>query len=30
VNLGWRLEVARGAGHVGQQIYDRGADILKG
>jgi hypothetical protein len=30
VHLGWRLEIARGAGHVGQQIYDRGADILKG
>jgi hypothetical protein len=26
--FGWRLEIAHGAGHVGQQIYDKGADIL--
>jgi len=30
VHFGWRLEIAHGAGHVGQQIYDQGADILKG
>jgi hypothetical protein len=30
VYSGWRLEIAHGAGHVSQQIYDRGADILKG
>lgn len=29
VDFGWRLEIVRGAGHVSQQIYDRGADILK-
>jgi hypothetical protein len=28
--FGWRLELAPGAGHVSQAIYDRGADILKG
>lgn len=28
--LGWRLEIAPGAGHVDQQIYDQGADILNG
>jgi hypothetical protein len=27
--FGWRLKIAHGAGHVGQQIYDEGADILK-
>jgi len=30
VELGWRLDIAPGAGHVDQMIYDRGADILKG
>jgi hypothetical protein len=30
VHFGWRLEIAHGAGHVGQQIYDRGTNILKG
>jgi hypothetical protein len=30
VHFGWRLEIAHGTGHVGQQIYDQGADILKG
>lgn len=30
VKLGWRLEIAQGAGHVDQQIYDRGANILNG
>jgi hypothetical protein len=30
VHFGWRLEIAHGAGHVGQQIYGQGADILKG
>ena len=30
VHLGWKLEIARGTGHVGQLIYDRGADVLKG
>jgi hypothetical protein len=30
VHLGWRLEIAREAGHVSQQIYDQGADILMG
>jgi hypothetical protein len=29
VSFGWKLEIARGAGHVSQQIYDHGADILK-
>jgi hypothetical protein len=29
VHLGWTLEIARGTGHVGQQIYNQGADILK-
>ena len=28
-HFGWRLEIAHGAEHVGQQIYDQGADILK-
>jgi hypothetical protein len=28
VKFGWRLEIAHGAGHVDQQIYDQGADIL--
>lgn len=28
VALGWRLEIAPGAGHVDQQIYDQGANIL--
>ena len=28
VHLGWTLEIARGAGHVDQRIYDQGADIL--
>jgi hypothetical protein len=28
VKLGWRLEIAHGAGHVDQQIYEQGADIL--
>jgi len=28
VDFGWQLEIAHGAGHVSQQIYDRGADIL--
>jgi len=27
-SLAWRLELVPGAGHVSQQIYDRGADIL--
>jgi hypothetical protein len=27
--FGWRLEIAHGAGHVGQQIFDKAADILK-
>jgi hypothetical protein len=27
VRLGWRLEIEPGAGHVDQQIYDRGSDI---
>ncbi|MBI5262543.1 MAG: hypothetical protein HY852_12090 [Bradyrhizobium sp.] len=26
--FGWRLEIAHGAGHVDQQIYDRGSNIL--
>jgi hypothetical protein len=30
VHFGWRLEIAHRAGHVDQQIYDQGADILKG
>jgi hypothetical protein len=30
VHFGWRLEIAHGAGHVGQQIYDQGTNILKG
>jgi len=30
VTLGWRLEIAPGAGHVDQLIYDQGANILKG
>lgn len=30
VRLGWRLEIAAGAGHVDQRIYDQGADLLKG
>jgi hypothetical protein len=30
VKLGWRLEIAHGAGHVDQQIYNRGSDILNG
>lgn len=29
IPFGWRLEIAHGAGHVDQQIYDQGADILK-
>jgi hypothetical protein len=29
VHLGWTLEIARGTGHVGQQIYNQGANILK-
>ncbi|MBN9264080.1 MAG: hypothetical protein J0I57_18450 [Hyphomicrobium sp.] len=29
VSFGWRLKIVHGAGHVDQQIYDRGADILK-
>ena len=29
VQSSWRLEILRGAGHVSQQIYDQGADILK-
>lgn len=28
--FGWKLEIARGAGHVSQQIFDQGADILTG
>jgi len=28
VQLGWKLEVVRGASHVSQQIFDRAADIL--
>jgi len=28
-DFGWQLEIARGAGHVSQQIYDQGVDILK-
>lgn len=28
VALGWKLEIAPGAGHVGQLIYDQGANIL--
>lgn len=28
--LGWRLQIAPGAGHVDQLIYDQGADILNG
>ena len=30
VELGWRLEIALGAGHVDQQVYDQGSDILSG
>lgn len=30
VHFGWKLEIARDAGHVSQQIYDQGADILMG
>ena len=30
VRFGWRLEIAHGAGHVDQQIYDRGANLLEG
>ncbi|MGY3548835.1 dienelactone hydrolase [Bradyrhizobium sp. USDA 4472] len=30
VELGWRLEIAPGAGHVHQLIYDQGANILNG
>ena len=30
VELGWRLEISLGAGHVDQQIYDQGSDILSG
>lgn len=30
IHFGWRLEIAHGAGHVSQQIYDQGADILLG
>src|SRR5258708_5504192 len=30
VHLGWTLEIARETGHVGQQIYNQGADILRG
>jgi len=30
VELGWRLEIAPGAGHVDQLIYDQGANILNG
>ncbi|MGY4231237.1 dienelactone hydrolase [Bradyrhizobium sp. USDA 4449] len=30
VALGWRLEIAPGAGHVHQLIYDQGANILNG
>ena len=30
VHSGWRLEIAHGAGHVSQQIFDQGADILTG
>jgi hypothetical protein len=26
--FGWRLEIAHGAGHIDQQIYDRGSNIL--
>jgi hypothetical protein len=28
VHFGWRLEIAQGAGHLGQRIYDQGADLL--
>jgi hypothetical protein len=28
-HFGWRLEIAHGAGHVDQQIYDQGTNILK-
>jgi hypothetical protein len=28
MKLGWRLQIAHGAGHVDQQIYDKGSDIL--
>ncbi len=28
VDLGWKLEVVPGAGHVSQEIFDRAADIL--
>lgn len=28
MKLGWRLQIAHGAGHVDQQIYDKGCDIL--
>ncbi|HUO00278.1 MAG TPA: hypothetical protein VMU69_29075 [Bradyrhizobium sp.] len=30
VDFGWKLEIARDAGHVSQRIYDQGVDILKG
>ncbi len=30
VGLGWKLQIAPGAGHVDQLIYDQGADILNG
>ena len=29
LDLGWRLEIVHGAGHVDQVIYDKGANILK-
>lgn len=28
VQLSWKLEIVRGAGHVSQQIFDRATDIL--
>jgi hypothetical protein len=30
LDFGWRFEIAHEAGHVDQQIYDEGANILKG
>jgi hypothetical protein len=27
--FGWRLQIAQGAGHVSQEVFDRAADILK-
>lgn len=29
MELGWQLEIVRGAGHVSQRIYDRAAGVLK-